>query len=304
MRLEHIEGFHHLTSEDLQPIERPHVFFDPVDTEIEAWIGADLIKPGCTVLDLGSGSGAATAAFVRSGAGHAHGIDISADSVTWARAKYRASEGQVSFAVADFVALSTHELIKSCPTDVPPSVVVSNPPYAPLPAHLETRPISIDGGPDGLKFVPAIIKHATALQADLALMFGSYASLQEAVSLVDSAGFLIRGLTLTAHTLGEFSRRNLEQILALERRGQATLWRPAGHAELGYLIIGLTSTKKPTSGEVPRSPSPEQFFSIVSCACSSATRQLEALRTFAPPHLEDFPVRIVTLPPPARLQYW
>ena len=265
-------------------------------------MGSDLIKPGCTVFDLASGSGAAAAAFVRFGAGHAHGIDISQESVAWAKQNYCSPvyRGRLSFAIADFLALSTDELVATCPGRDAPHVIVSNPAYVPLSPDEGAALKSIYGGPDGLKFVPSIIQHAIRLGADLGITVGSYSSPRRAAQLIAGAGYSIRKITLAALPLGEFTKANPERIMDLERAHEATLWRPAGSDQTGYLIVGLACVHDAAQSAF----SPEELMALLSRACSSRTKSLEALHDLDEPALGDVSVRVLELPdPPARLHW-
>jgi release factor glutamine methyltransferase len=302
VRVERICGFHHLTADDLRVPGSSTVFFDPADTEVGAWVGSDLIKPGCTIFDLASGSGAAAAAFVRSGAGHAHGIDISEESVAWAKRNYcsPADKGRLSFAVADFVALSTDKLVATCPGHDVPRVIVSNPAYVPLPADKGSSLKSIYGGLDGLKYIPSIIGHANRLGADLGITVGSYSSPRRAARLITGGGYSIGRVTLTALPLGEFSKANSERIIDLEIADEAVLWRSVGSNETGYLIVGLACVRDAFQLAL----SPEQLMLVLSCACSSRTMSLEALDDLDVPALADFPVRVLELAAPAARLHW
>jgi release factor glutamine methyltransferase len=301
--IERVHGYVHLRKDDLEPPTTAHVFFDPADTEVGAWLGADLLTPGGTVIDLACASGAAAAAMGRAGAGHAYGVDIAAESVAWARARYGCTipGRQVSFVVGDFVAMSSEELRRACPADPPPSVLTSNPAYVPL-RGAGPFPLSIDGGRDGLRFAPAIVGHARALRVDLGLTLGSYSSPERAAELVDDAGFCIEGLTLVALPLGPFTRAHPEAIRDLVSAGRAALWRD-GQETPGYLIVGMTCRRR-TSRCVRPHASPAEVFAIVSAACASHGPELEALDPLVAAGRVVIPLRVLVLPDPSTRQHW
>ena len=303
MAIERVHGYVHLGEDDLEAPAAAHVFFDPADTEVGAWLGADLLTPGGTVIDLACASGAAAAAMVRAGAGHAYGVDIAAESVAWARARYGCSipGRRVSFVVGDFLAMSWEALRRACPADPPPSVLTSNPAYVPL-RGAGPFPLSIDGGSDGLKFVPAIVGHARALRVDLGLTLGSYSSPERAAELVTEAGFCIEGLTLAALPLGPFTRAHPEAIRDLVSAGCAALWRD-GQDQPGYLIIGMTCRRR-TSPCVRPHASPAEVFAIVSAACASYGPELEGLDPLVAGGRVVIQVRVLVLPDPATRQHW
>jgi release factor glutamine methyltransferase len=302
VQIERICGYRHLAAEDLKAPPSSGVFFDPADTEVGAWVGSDLIKPGCTIFDLASGSGAAAATFVRSGAGHSHGVDVSAESIAWAKRHYgaRADAGRLSFALADFVALSTDELVATCLGCDPPGVIASNPAYVPLPPDKGASLKSIYGGPDGLKFVPSIVGHAAKLGADLAITLGSYSSPGRAAQLIIDSGYSIRTATLAALSLGEFSRGNLDKIMHLASMHEAVLWHPAGTHPPGYLIVGLACARAGRQSTL----SPEGLMALLSRAGRSRTKSLEGLHDGHVPGLDDFPVRVLELPDPLARTHW
>jgi release factor glutamine methyltransferase len=296
MQIERVVGFRHLRKEDLRQPLNHKIFFDPADTEVGAWVGCDLIQPGCFVVDLGSGSGAAAGSFVRCGAGRVLGVDVSEESITWAREHYSspAYPERLSFARADFMKASTVDLLGSMPeTDV--VVVTSNPAYVPLP---ETGAClkSIYAGPDGLRFVPDILRHAVALNARLGLTIGSYSSPRRAMQLLDRAGYAVRKITLAALALGDFTRRNPERILELEREGEAVLWRSP--KSTGYLIVGLSCGPASSSHL-----SVDQLMAILSTACSAAGIGRELLSASCFPELDNLSVRELMLPDPSERQH-
>ncbi|MFG2290154.1 methyltransferase domain-containing protein [Streptomyces sp. NPDC048595] len=286
---------------DRVPPGRPHVFFDPVDTEIGVWATTDLIRPGCTVLDLGSGSGAAAAAMARAGARQVHGVDISDDSLTWANEHHAGADGErrVSFGRADYTALSSAELLKTCPFSAPPSVITSNPPYVPLPSHEEASRTSIDGGSDGLQLVRYVVGHAEALRSDLAVTIGSYTSPRRAAALLHDHGYRISALTLGALRLGDHTRDNIARVRELEADGEAPLLRLDDGTPY-YLVLGLSCRRQDRAPAAAALP-PDDLLPLLQTACRSRTPMLEALD--AHPLRGRVPVRIVNLPDDPRRRH-
>lgn len=295
-----VSTYRHLRPADRVPPGRPHVFFDPVDTEIGVWATADLIRPDRTVLDLGSGSGAAAAAAARAGARHVHGVDISDDSVTWANEHYAVAgdEGRVSFGRADYSALSSAELLAACPFPNPPDVVTSNPPYVPLPSPEGGSRTSIDGGADGLRLVRHVVGHAAALRADLAVTIGSYTSPRHAAALLHDHGYRLSALTLGALRLGDHTNDNIARVRDLEADGEAPLLRTDDGLPY-YLVVGLSCRRQdgPAAAALP----PEDLLPLLRAACASRTPLLEALDSS--PLAARVPVRIVDLPDESRRRH-
>ena len=285
MTIARVQGYTHLTGADLQQPGEPEVFYDLPDTETLAWAGADLIRQGSRVLDLGSGGGAATASFVRSGAARAHGLDISPESVAWATQTYTAAEPRVSFSVLDFLGATTQALLAQWPLDDAPTLVASNPPYVPTAGWGDPRLRSSNGGPEGLAFLPAVLAHAGHLGADLSLVLGSYSNLPRAGALLAGADLGITSLTLTPVRFGHYSKQSWDLILNMERDGRAAVWRPGGNeADAGYLAIGIAATRDAST--LPA----DTLHAIVARACASPTSRLEALDAQPP---SEVAVRVV-----------
>ena len=236
-----VSQYCHLNPFDRDPPPRSKVFFDPADTEVGVWATVDLVEPGSTVLDLGSGSGAAAGAVGRAGAAHVHGLDVSAESVDWACEHYGVDDGtrRVTFGLADYTLLSPAELLDTTPLSRPPDVVASNPPYVPIPATAGRDRVSIDGGSDGLRLVRTVVRHAAELGSSLGLTIGSYSSVRLAASLLAESGYAITGLTLSALRLGAYTLRHPERVLELEAMGEGPLLRPDDGA-VYYLILGMS----------------------------------------------------------------
>ena len=316
--IERRSDYHHLTPVDRRPPDVPGVFFDPLDTEVGAWAAVDLIGPGSTVLDLGSGSGAAAAAVARAGAAHVHGLDVSVESVRWAVEHHPSENGRrrVTFGLADYTLLSPPQLLEATPFTRPPDVVMSNPPYVPVPAA-ETNRVSIDGGTDGLRLVRVVVDHAAAMGSGLALTIGSYTSVRRAASLLHESGYGISGVTLSALRLGEYTVEHPERVLDLEARGEGPLLRPdAGVIDAGvidadvidadvidadviedgvvyYIVVGLSCRRLADPG-VAGPVSPDVLLELLTVACRSRTLALEALDE--PSFRFPVPVRVLVLP--------
>ena len=299
-------AYEHLTENDLVPPTSPQVFFEPADTEIGVWVAHDLITEGCSVLDLGSGSGAAAAAMIRAGAARVHGVDASAESIAWAVEHYasRDRDSRVTFAHGDFSVLSAEDLLATAPVPLPrPLVVTSNPPYVPLTAAAGGLRRSISGGTDGLKWAPAIIGHGRALRCDLGLTIGSYSSPRKAVRLLESAGYRIHAVTLGPLPLGEFTLCNMEQVLALEERGEAVLWRTARDTP-AYFIVGLACRWTGMDGIQSRGGlTGEALLGLLRLAARSETSRLETLDGL---RLDGWsgPLRVLDQPEATARHHW
>jgi release factor glutamine methyltransferase len=284
-----VETYRHLLPADRVP-PGPGVFFDPVDTEAGIWATVDLVSSGCTVLDLGSGSGAAARALVQAGAGRVHGVDVSAASVVWATestARQGGAGSRATFVVADYTAASAAELVAECPFDGAPDIVTSNPPYVPLAPRPQGR-VSIDGGPDGLRLARVVIRHAHDMGADLALTLGSYSCPQTAAELLAAAGYEIVAVTLSALRLGRHTLENATRVLELEAEGAGPLLR-TDDGVVHYVVMALScrraAAKHPAAGDL---------LALMRVACLSRSVELERLDSL--PDGWSVPVRILVLP--------
>ncbi len=293
--------YRHLSPDDRRPPDAPGVFFDPADTEVGVWAAVDLLGPGSTVLDLGSGSGAAASAVARAGAGRVHGLDVSVASVQWASEHYGLDNGagRVSFGLADYTRLSPDELAESTPFGRPPDIVMSNPPYVPVPPPpAGASRVSIDGGTDGLRLVRVVVGHAAALGSALGLTIGSYTSVRQAASLLAGCGYEIASITLSALRLGEYTLRNPQRVLDLEGRGEGPLLR-TDDGPVHYIVVGLSCRRLAVPGGAG-AVSPDDLLALLRLACRSTTVALEALDD--PNFTYPVPVRVLVLPDePGRL---
>jgi SAM-dependent methyltransferase len=293
--------YRHLSGDDRRPPDVGGVFFDPADTEVGVWAAVDLVEPGAAVLDLGSGSGAAAAAVARAGAGQVHGLDVSPASVDWASGHYRSENGStpVTFGWGDYTLLTPDVLVGATPFGRRPDVVMSNPPYVPVPAPPPgTTRVSIDGGTDGLRLVRVVVGHAAALGSALALTIGSYTSVRRAASLLAEHGFGISSITLSALRLGDYTVQHGDRVFDLERRGEGPLLRTADGA-VHYLVVGL-SCRRPAIAGGAGPVSPDDLLELLRLACRSATVALETCDE--PGFTFPVPVRVLVLPDePGRL---
>jgi hypothetical protein len=78
--------------------------------------------------------------------------------------------------------------------------------YPPPPPSDGAGKVSIDGGPDGLRLIRHIVRHATALDSELAITIGSYSSPRAVTTLLRDSGYRIIQLTLGALPLGDHRR--------------------------------------------------------------------------------------------------
>lgn len=320
MKPARVTAYRHLTPRDLDPPSSPQVFFEPADTEIGVWVAQDLIDAGgCAVLDLGSGSGAAAAAMARAGADRVHGIDSGEHTVDWAREHYASSGngGRVTFSRGDFTALSSAELLATAPAPLGrPLVVTSNPPYVPLSPEADALRRSVGGGTDGLKLIPAVIAHGRALGDGLGITIGSYSSPRKAVGMLAAAGFAVHAVTLCPLPFGDFTRDHPDQVLLLEERDEAVIWR-SGPWSPAYFIVGLACRRTtaedgigPGHTAAGRGADPytsrltgDGLMELLRTAARSRTTRLEALDESAVPHWTGS-LRVVDLPQSAVRRHW
>jgi release factor glutamine methyltransferase len=274
------------------------IFFEPHDTELGIWVAADLVQQGDSVIDLGCGSGAAAAAIGRLGAARVHGIDVSLDSIQWARQHYERHDPdcQITFELGDFEQLPTASLPTGCLVEAQADVVTSNPAYVPLHPAVGRNRRSIDGGPDGLKFAAAIVGHAASLGARLGFTIGSYSSPRRAVAMMSAAGYYVSAITLAALPVGDYTLRNIDQVLQLERQGEAVLWRHSGE-RLHYFIVGLACIPG-ANGQ-----SADYIFELLRQAACSTTPELEGINGSGADK-PDLAVRVLVLPTTGIRQHW
>ncbi|MGK5534381.1 hypothetical protein, partial [Streptomyces sp. URMC 129] len=157
-----------------------------------------------------------------------------------------------------------------------PLIVTSNPPYVPLAPRADARRPSISGGPDGLKWAPAIIGHARTLDSDLGLTIASYSTPRKAVRLLRDAGYRVHSITLCPLPLGDFTLRHMEQILALEQNGEAVLWRRPDDPVPAYFILGL-ACRRTASADAHPDPTGDDLMRLLRTAARSRTPRLETL---------------------------
>ncbi|MDH3974075.1 MAG: peptide chain release factor N(5)-glutamine methyltransferase [Deltaproteobacteria bacterium] len=146
----------------------PSVLIPRPETELLVEEGAKAVKasfPECSapeILDVGSGSGALTAALAKAVNGaHVTGVDISPEAVSLARENVESNglSSSVTILEGDLFAPVADKLFH---------LIVSNPPYIPrgdlqgLQAEVsDFEPLSaLDGGNDGLDFYRAIVHEA------------------------------------------------------------------------------------------------------------------------------------------------
>ncbi len=263
------------------------IFMDPRDTETVAAVGLSLVRPGDHVLDLGSGSGIPTQSYVlQGGAGYAVGLDVSPEGIQHAQSKY-GSENLV-FALGDYTQLTPQQIIDRHFHGKAPDVVVSNPPYVPSVGVGEGLLRTINGGPDGLRFIRRVIEIGAATKARLGFITGSYSSPVDAFQILKSKGYRVTGLTFSVLPFGDFSETNREQILRLESQGKAYLLRDVVLGKLAYVAIGVTAEiQKPGEKDLI---SEAEFSKLLESITKAKTFQLETL-----PKYPTLPVRVLIL---------
>lgn len=134
----------------------PGVFRPRPDSWMLARALCAQLRPGASVLDLCTGSGAIAVAAARAGAGAVTAIDVSRRSVLTVRINARLNGVRVRALRGDLFAPVAGERF---------DFVVSNPPYLPaeddaLPAHGPAR--AIDAGTDGRALLDRICARAAA----------------------------------------------------------------------------------------------------------------------------------------------
>ena len=136
------------------------------ETEGIVEAACELLRPGCRVVDVGTGSGniiVAVASEIKRGEWHAVDISPSALEVAAANVRNHGLEGKVSLARSDLLEVFD-----------PPcgrfDAILSNPPYIPRAEIDRLQPevagheprIALDGGADGLSIVRRLVEAAPA----------------------------------------------------------------------------------------------------------------------------------------------
>lgn len=137
-------------------ITLPGVFKPRVDSWLLADLLAERVRPGCTVLDLCTGSGVLALAAARAGAGQVAAVDVSRRAVWTVRANAALNRVRVRAYRGDLFA---------APPPGQYDLIVSNPPYLPargqdLPRRGRRR--AWDAGHDGRALLDRICAQAAA----------------------------------------------------------------------------------------------------------------------------------------------
>jgi hypothetical protein len=143
---------------------------------------------------------------------------------------------------------------------------------------------TIDGGPEGLRYVSRVIEIASTLKTKLAFITGSYSNPVEVFRLLEAQGYRVKQLTLSVLRFGAFSEANKDQILKLEAGGKAFLLRKIFEDQLAYFAIGVIAELGP--GPSFSSREAEILFSKVK---DSTTTRLEKLSN------SSIPIRVLVL---------
>ncbi len=180
-----------------------------------------LLRPGCRVVDVGTGSGniiVAVASEIKRGEWHAVDISRSALEVAEANIRVHGLEGKVSLACSDLLEIFD-------PARASFDAILSNPPYIPTAEIDRLQPevagheprIALDGGDDGLTIVRRLVDEAATRLRPGGLLIVEVGEGQAAVvseMMTEQAGY---GRTHVRHDLA-----GIERIVVGERKGQ---WR-------------------------------------------------------------------------------
>lgn len=184
----------------------PAVLIPRPETETLVVEAIRLLKPGATVLDLGTGSGCISISIAHQKKDtRVTTVDISPDALDVAR------RNADRHGVANRITFLQGDLFAPVPRDATFDVVVSNPPYV-TPAELATLApdvrdheprLALDGGPDGLAFyrriaagVGPFLKPGGSLLVEIGAtqeeavrgLFGERPELEVGKTLKDAAG--------------------------------------------------------------------------------------------------------------------
>lgn len=305
MNLLIIKGYQFLSSKDFKFEEDNQIFLDPPDTEVGCWVGYDLLlnKYKNTILDLGCGSGATCAALARTGNSITYGVDISHDSLNWAQKKYTPNyyKNRTSFHYFDFLQNTPQEFSQRFPSFTP-NIVISNPAYVPVAPSCDKNLVMLNGGYDGLRFVPAIISYAKFFNASLGLTIGSYSCIGKALDMIAQAEYEISSITISLLELSQTAQENLPHIQKLCMQQKAFLWESQINTK-GYMIIGMAA-KQCSRNKNTSCPKNSIIFDLLKETSMSIHRDLrDVIKIIKSPDI-DLNLRILQLKKPMRRYHY
>ncbi len=305
MLFERLNVYTHLIPSELDYVGNKKIFFDPPDTEVGCWVGNDLMKDyteNSVVLDLGSGSGATIASFIRNKAQFAVGLDISEDSLDWSRTQYTGGsyKGKTKFLKLDFLKFASDTLAMMLKDHQIPNIVTSNPPYVPMVLKNDEKLASIYGGEDGLLYFHPALQYALHFKAAFGITLGSYSSIKTVTRLLASSGYVIKSVTLSVLPFSEPTVSNFSQIEKLLHSGEALIWNKGNNIPYGYIIIGIAAKYVGVS----QKPKVDFLFDLLKVACSSNTTALEKLEDGLFAESYGGTLRVLELPQPSKRSHW
>lgn len=193
------------------------------------------------VLDVGCGCGIPTMEAVAAGAPHAIGLDVLPANIALTRSNAtRAGLGdRITARLMGWEQVARGRLDRAGI-----DLVVANPPYLPAAAGL-----AVDGGPDGARFLRAIIAGVPKSASGLALLFGSLSNPVAVLATLAKEGWRVEsmfahavrfgGYTSAAATLRALHRlRRLRAAFFCDVAAEDPLL--AGHS---YLVFGIVATR-------------------------------------------------------------
>jgi methylase of polypeptide subunit release factors len=228
-------------------------FYMPEDTDAFCRLVSNSVRRGDFIADLGCGDGIATIHAIEKGARRAIAIDISSSAITstlenWETWRKRNNGSQNSLEtfridMLDFLR-SPQDYLQGRTLDL----VVTNPPYVPV--GTEKAVDTINGGPDGLRFIEPMLRHGSQIVQRLSWLQGSFSNPLEMLRIASAENWKCDELLAYAVKFRENAMKQANYLESLQRKGEAFFFTESDQSTRWFVKLGMICTSGPGQAAV------------------------------------------------------
>ncbi len=243
-------------------------FYMPEDTDAFCRLVGKSVNENDIVADLGCGDGIATIHAIECGGKRALGVDISQSALystleNWEKCSIKNNKDvNLEVIQKDMVEFLETEAIIPYSYSRKIDLIVSNPPY--IPVGNSDAASTVNGGPDGLRFISPLIEKSARVSRRLSWLQGSFSNPLKALRLLNENHWKPLEILAYAVKFRQNAQKQAPYLETLRKNNQAFFYTEIDQYTRWFLKLGIACSKSSNLSLQTSNKIEESLFDLLS----------------------------------------